>query len=60
MIEVYNGSNELVATGSGFCAYKSDWIVTNFQVIEGAKKIKIITDDHQEILAENIFAPNCI
>ena len=58
MIEVYNGSNELVATGSGFCAYKSDWIVTNFHVIEGAKKIKIITDDHQEILAENIVLFN--
>lgn len=48
MIEVYDDSDELIATGSGFCAYNSNWIVTNFHVIEGAKKVKIITDEFEE------------
>ena len=42
MIEVYNDTGDLEATGSGFCAYRNNWIVTNFHVIEGAKKIVII------------------
>lgn len=48
MIEVYDEYDELLGTGSGFCAYKSNYIVTNFHVIEGGKTIKIITDDEEE------------
>lgn len=45
MIEVYDSKGELLGRGSGFCAFKSDLIVTNFHVIEGAHEIKIITND---------------
>lgn len=55
MLEVYNDDNELIATGSGFCAYKSDYIVTNFHVIEGAYKIKIITDDNESYSVNKIL-----
>ncbi len=33
-----------LATGSGFCAFEKDLIVTNHHVIKGAKKIEIIDD----------------
>lgn len=54
MIEVYDTSGDLFATGSGFCVYKKNWIATNFYVIEGAKSIKVITDSHQELYVDNI------
>ena len=49
MLEVYNSRNELIATGSGFCAYKDNYIVTNFHVIDGAYSVKVITDDKKKI-----------
>lgn len=54
MVEVYGANEELFATGSGFCAYKENWIATNFHVIEGAKSIKIITDAHEKITIDRI------
>jgi len=54
MVEVYNDNGDLIATGSGFCAFKKDFIVTNFHVVEGASDIKIITDSHKEIGIKNI------
>jgi len=47
MIKVYDKNNSEISTGSGFCAYKSNCIVTNFHVIEGAYKIKVVTDDNK-------------
>ena len=47
MIEVYDKSGEKIGTGSGFCIYKSNYIATNFHVIEGAYYLKIITDDNK-------------
>ena len=55
MIEVYNDANELIATGSGFCAFKSDYIVTNFHVIEGAYKIRIITDNDESYSVDKVL-----
>lgn len=48
MIKVYDEENNEISTGSGFCAYESNYIVTNFHVIEGAYRIKIITDNNKE------------
>ena len=45
MIKVYDSNEEEIATGSGFCAFESNYIVTNFHVIQGAYSIEIITDD---------------
>lgn len=54
MIEVYDEKESLVATGSGFCTYRENWIVTNYHVIEGAKTIQIITDERKSIDVDNI------
>lgn len=48
MIETFDGEGNSIGTGSGFCAYKDNYIVTNFHVIQGAKKIKIIDDNKKE------------
>ncbi len=37
-----------LATGSGFCAIKNNWIITNYHVIEGSNKIYIIDDDEKK------------
>ena len=57
MIETYDDSKSLIATGSGFCAYNENWIITNFHVIEGARHISVITDDGQTLdaLAITLF-----
>lgn len=55
MLEVYNSRDELIATGSGFCAYKENYIVMNFHVIEGAYSVKVITDDKNYIDAEGVL-----
>lgn len=47
-IEVYDENNKLFATGSGFCVFDSDYIATNFHVIEGSYKIKIVTDENKK------------
>lgn len=58
MIEVYDTKNDLVSTGSGFCAYKKDYIVTNFHVIEGGYKIKIVTDEKEKYDVKKIVVFN--
>lgn len=54
-IEVYDSDEELIATGSGFCVYDSNYIVTNFHVIDGANSIKIITDDNEYHKVEDVL-----
>lgn len=58
LVNVYDENGELMATGSGFSAYKRNWIVTNFHVIEGAYSISIVTDDKKEIEVEDIIIFN--
>ena len=59
-INIYDKSNNIISTGSGFCAYDDNCIVTNFHVIEGARKIEIITDDNKAYSINQIliFSPN--
>ena len=54
-IEAYDKDNNLIATGSGFCAYKSNYIVTNFHVVEGSYTLKIIDDNKEEYNVNNIL-----
>lgn len=54
-IEIYDSGDELIATGSGFCVYDTNYIVTNFHVIDGANSIKIITDDKKSHNAEEVL-----
>lgn len=58
MLEVFDKNDNLTATGSGFSAFKSNYIVTNFHVIEGAYKIKVITDDGESYIVDNILVFN--
>lgn len=57
-IEVYDDNNDLLATGSGFCAYELNYIITNYHVIEGAYSIKVITDDSEKYDVNNILIFN--
>lgn len=57
MVEVYD-NNELVATGSGFCGIKSNYIITNFHVIQGADDIKIVTNDGKKYSAYSVAISN--
>lgn len=58
MIKTYDEAGNEIGTGSGFCAYKSNYIVTNFHVIEGAREIKIITDENRSYKITNVLAFN--
>ena len=58
MLEIYDEDGTLISTGSGFCAYKSNYIVTNYHVIEGARTIKIIDDDKKEYNTNKIEIMN--
>ena len=56
----YDEEGNIYSTGSGFCIYKENIIVTNFHVIEGANTIKIQLDDgvFKEINNVEIFNYN--
>ena len=54
MIETYNEEDSMIGTGSGFCVYKDNYIATNYHVIEGARKIKIIDDEKKEYNIDEI------
>jgi hypothetical protein len=44
LLEVYNADGDLFATGSGFVAFDSRTLITNYHVIEGAAAIVAISD----------------
>ncbi|MBQ8298503.1 MAG: serine protease [Clostridia bacterium] len=60
MVRVFDKDDNLISTGSGFCAYDSDYVFTNFHVIEGGYKIKVITDDMKEIIVDDILIFNSL
>ena len=45
MLEVYDEKDELIATGSGFVAFDSSILITNYQVVDGAYCVVAIGDD---------------
>ena len=47
MIKTYDIDGNELATGSGFCAFENNYIITNYHVIDGAYKIDIITDENK-------------
>ena len=50
MLEVYSSKNEKLAVGSGFIAFNSSLLVTNYHVIEGGSYIIAISDDKEQYL----------
>ena len=50
MLEVYSNRNQRIAVGSGFVAFDSSTLVTNYHVIEGGSYIVAISDDKDQYL----------
>lgn len=57
-IEAYDEDETLLGTGSGFCAFQSNYVITNFHVIEGARNFRVITDDQTIYEVRNIVLYN--
>ncbi len=55
MINIYDENNQLLGQGSGFSFQESNKIITNYHVLEGAKKIEVLTDDGRTITADEIL-----
>ena len=58
MIKTYDITGNEIATGSGFCAFEKNYIVTNYHVIDGAYKIEIVTDENRTYKINNILIFN--
>ena len=54
MLEVYSSSKNQIAVGSGFVAFDSNLLVTNYHVIEGGSYILAISDDHERHLIREV------
>lgn len=53
-IVTYDTDGNSLSTGSGFCVFEKNKIVTNFHVIEGASQIEIQTDNNEIYKINNI------
>lgn len=58
MINIYDENNKLLGQGSGFSFKESNKIITNFHVLEGAKRIEVLTDDGRTINVDEILVFN--
>jgi len=55
-IGVYDKSDNLLATGSGFVAFDSNTVVTNFHVIDGAYSISVVDESENVSDVTHILA----
>ena len=56
MLEVYDKDNQLLATGSGFCAFSNRYLVTNAHVIEGADYVFAYSDIGDPYMVSKVLA----
>ena len=54
MLEVYSYNNQRIAVGSGFVAFDSATLVTNYHVIEGGSYVVAISDDKEQYLVSSL------
>lgn len=54
MLEVYSYNNQRIAVGSGFIAFDSSILITNYHVIEGGAYIIAISDDKDQYLISRL------
>ena len=47
MLEVYSSDNKQIAVGSGFVAFDSSLLITNYHVIEGGAYVIAVSDDKE-------------
>ncbi len=58
LVRVYNEKDVLIATGSGFVAFDSRTLVTNYHVMEDAAWMMAATDDGKEFRVTKVIAAN--
>lgn len=54
MLEVYSYNNQKIAVGSGFVAFDSSTLITNYHVIEDGSYVIAISDDKDQYLISHI------
>lgn len=54
MLEVYSYNNQRIAVGSGFVAFDSSILITNYHVIDGGAYVIAISDDKDQYLISHI------
>lgn len=55
MIKTYDENENLISTGSGFCVFEDDYILTNYHVIKDAVYVEIVTNDEWEVSATEVL-----
>lgn len=55
MLSVYNSRNQLIATGSGFCAINNRILITNYHVIENASRVIATSDDETNYTLDQVL-----
>ncbi len=55
-IEVFDRKGNMLATGSGFCAFDANTLVTNHHVIEDSSYLIVYTDDNESFRVDTIYA----
>ena len=58
MLEVYSNNNQQIAIGSGFVAFDSNLLITNYHVIDGSSYVIAISDDKEKYLITRICCFN--
>ena len=56
MLEVYSSRNQKIGVGSGFLAFDSSTLVTNYHVIDGGAYVIAISDDKDKYYVTKVFA----
>ena len=56
MLEVYNGKDQMIATGSGFVAFDNYTLVTNHHVMEDAAWILAVNDAGNQYMVSKVIA----
>lgn len=54
MLEVYSYNNQRIAVGSGFVAFDSSTLITNYHVIEGGSFVIAVSDDKEKYLVSRM------
>lgn len=53
MLEVYGANSRKIATGSGFVAFDSSTLVTNYHVVEGGAYVVALSDDADQYIIDS-------
>ena len=56
MLEVYDGNNRMIATGSGFVIFRPTLLATNYHVIEDGAYIVAVGDDMDQYVVDEVCA----